>query len=907
MVPAAYVQMVAFPLNPNGKLDRRALPDPSDDDFAREAFEEPQGELETALASIWADLLHLERVSRNDSFFALGGHSLLAIQMISRLRCVGYSLSIRATFDTPTLSMLSQSIGQYQETFTPPNLITPSTERITPDLLPLIDLTQSDIDTIVDQVPGGTANIQDIYALSPLQEGILFHHLMAERGDPYVIIVYTAFNNMETLDSYLATVQQVVNCHDSLRTSFVWEHISTPAQVVWREATLSITKLQLDPAYGPVDRQLREKLDHRHYRIDLKQAPLLRFVSAQERDGRWILAKLQHHLISDRSTSEVMNREIRAFLEGHGDTLPPVQPYRNLIAQVRQRISPEAHESFFKEMLADIERPTLPYGVAYDHSDGSALTESRRTLPQELNKSLQTQAKRLGVGLASLCHLAWALVIARTSGQRCVVFGTVLFGRMQAGTGSTRTLGLYINTLPIRVDLDGRRIEDSLRAIHALLAGLLEHEHTSLTLAQRCSSIPAGTPLFSSLLNYMYNAMPSDGTPILPGMETLGIQDRTNYPLSLSVEDIGNELCLKARVLQPMESDRICGYMQQALESLAMALELTKSIVPTDLEVLPTEERIMLLQTMNATQENYPDHRCLHHMFEQQVECTPKATAVVHGDQSLNYADLNTHANRLAHRLIQIGVRPDTLVAICVERSIAMIIGVLAILKAGGAYVPLDPLYASDRLTDIITDAEPSILLADSVGRNILGEATLASLTVVDPNTQGLENTSNPQIVGLTSRHLAYVIYTSGSTGAPKGVMLEHQGAVNLVHQRPALFNIQPESRVLQYTSLGFDHSVSEIFSTLRCGASLHLLKDDIRLDRYRLWDYMEQHSITHVSFTPTLLQDCKDMPSLQTLKALIVMGEAIPPSLPGVLRTVAPNSTIINEYGPTECSVATT
>ena len=203
MVPAAFVRLEALPLTPNGKLDRRALPAPDGDAFARQAYEAPQGGIETALAAIWAELLGVERVSRHDNFFALGGHSLLAVQMIERLRRLGLTLSVRALFDTPTLSVLAQSLGQHQEVAVPPNVITPETATLTPAMLPLIDLSQAEIDRIVEQVPGGIANIQDIYALSPLQEGILFHHLLASEGDPYLLIAQMAFADRERLDRYL--------------------------------------------------------------------------------------------------------------------------------------------------------------------------------------------------------------------------------------------------------------------------------------------------------------------------------------------------------------------------------------------------------------------------------------------------------------------------------------------------------------------------------------------------------------------------------------------------------------------------------------------------------------------------------------------------------------------------------
>lgn len=215
--------------------------------------------------------------------------------------------------------------------------------------------------------------------------------------------------------------------------------------------------------------------DSRHHRIDLNQAPLLRFITAQESDGRWILVLLLHYLVSDHSTLDTMNEEIQAFLGGFGDTLPRPEPYRNLIAQTRLGMSQEGHERFFKEMLSDIESPPLSYELTNVHGDGVGITELRRVLPRELTDQLWRQAKRIGVGVASLCHLAWVMVVGRTTGQQQVVFGTVLFGRMQANTSSAQAIGLFINTLPIRIDLDDQSVEDSVRATHSRLAATIPH------------------------------------------------------------------------------------------------------------------------------------------------------------------------------------------------------------------------------------------------------------------------------------------------------------------------------------------------------------------------------------------------------------------------------------------------
>ncbi|MBS9440045.1 amino acid adenylation domain-containing protein, partial [Photorhabdus noenieputensis] len=297
MVPTAFVRLDAFPLTPNGKLDRRALPTPDNEALARQVYVAPQGETEMALATIWRELLGIEQISRYDSFFALGGHSLLAVRMIGRLRHLGLTLTARDLFQSPVLSDLAQTLGQHQAVTVPPNVIMPATTALTPAMLPLIDLTQADIDCIVGQVPGGVANIQDIYALSPLQDGILFHHLLENEGDPYLLISQMAFADRARLDRYLAAIQRVVDRHDILRTAFLWQGLSIPAQVVWRQAALSVTELTLNPADGPVRDQLTRRFDPRQHRIDLREAPLLRFVVAQETDGRWILLQLLHHLI----------------------------------------------------------------------------------------------------------------------------------------------------------------------------------------------------------------------------------------------------------------------------------------------------------------------------------------------------------------------------------------------------------------------------------------------------------------------------------------------------------------------------------------------------------------------------------------------------------------------------------
>ena len=563
MVPAAFMRLESLPLTPSGKRDRRALPAPDMSAVVQRGYEPPQGEIEELIAGLWSELLQVERVSRNDNFFELGGHSLLAVQLMERLRRLGLAADVHTLFTAPTLRALAVSIGKSQEVAVPANLITADCSALTPQMLPLASLRQADIDRIVAQTPGGVANIQDIYDLSPLQDGILFHHLLAREGDPYLLIIQLTCADRESLQRYLAARQAVVDRHDILRTAVLWEGLSEPVQVVWRRAKLKITELELDRADGPIADQLAKRFDPRHHRMDLQQAPLLHLIVAYDADsGRWVVTELMHHLIGDHSTLQFQHQEVGALLAGQGDELSAPHPFRNLIAQTRLGMSQQEHERYFTELLGDIDEPTAPFGLLDVHGDGIEVSTAYLPLELQLSARLRASARRLGVSVAALCHLAWGQVVARTSGRQEVVFGTVLFGRMHAGEGADQAMGLFINTLPIRLSIDEGSVVEQVRQTHQLLAELLRHEHASLALAQRCSNIKAPAPLFTTLLNYRHSAPPStvEGASKAPwsGIEFLMGQERTNYPINLSVEDYGQELGLTALVTAQLDPQRDC-------------------------------------------------------------------------------------------------------------------------------------------------------------------------------------------------------------------------------------------------------------------------------------------------------------------------------------------------------------
>ncbi|KAF9343829.1 hypothetical protein BGX34_006322, partial [Mortierella sp. NVP85] len=372
--------------------------------------------------------------------------------------------------------------------------------------------------------------------------------------------------------------------------------------------------------------------------------------------------------------------------------------------------------------------------------------------------------------------------------------------------------------------------------------------------------------------------------------------------------EIVGQLTYSTAIFDRATMERHVGYLCSMLQGMVVDVDRPAMCV----DLISQIERDTVLREWNSTQQDYPEHLCIHHLFEQQVERTPDATALVFNEQSLTYSELNERANRLAHHLIGLGVQPDSLIAICVERSFAMIVGVLAVLKSGGAYVPLDPSYPKERLAYILDDALPTIALVDSIGHTALSEANqhqnyntdVASMIMVNPNDYLSSFHFNPEVHGLTSRHLAYIVYTSGSTGRPKGVMIEHQGVVNYALSRIDDYGLDDSSRMLQFSSLNFDLSVMETFTAFYSGGSLHLLEDRTRLDRHELWGYIERHAITQAILPPAILQECKNCPPLSAKLTLVSCGEELPATLLRALQPLIPAGSIINEYGPSETAI---
>ncbi|PHM26381.1 non-ribosomal peptide synthetase [Xenorhabdus ehlersii] len=950
MIPSAFVTLDAFPLTPNGKLDRQALPKPDHTAIVTRSYQAPRGETETILSQIWQMLLGVKYVSRCDHFFELGGHSLIAVSLIEQLRELGWSIDIQVIFTKPVLKEMAKTLLSVQKNtvqgnteqekttvFTvPPNLIPEGCTAITPDMLTLVSLSQHEINAIAATLPGGAANIQDIYPLAPLQEGILFHHLLQKQGDTYLLRNLLAFDTRERLDTFLATLQQVINRHDILHTSICWQGLAQPVQVVWRQASLTVNTF-LPNGEQDISSQLLAHTNPHQYRLDVSQAPLFSAdITYDPHQDEWLLVLCIHHLICDHVTLERIIDEIDALLPDHTknsyldnrhtDKLPPTLPYRNFVAQSLY-LPTSDHEAYFRQVLSDIDAPTAPFGILDIHSEDKQISEAKQPLDVTLSKAIRTQARRQGVSPSILFHVALALVLAKTSGRDDVVFGTVLLGRMQGSTGIDHVMGLLINTLPIRIRLTDNSAQATVQETYLNLMKLLEHEQATLTLAQHCSNVIPPLPLFNTLLNYRHSQADTTFAK-WESVRLLMQEERVNYPIGLFVDDWGDGFSLVAQTVSGIDPIRLIGYMTTALTGLTEALETSPHQPILTISILPVVERQQLLVDFNALQSSQdaifsqntatdlPQDTFIHQLFEKQVQQNPDAIAVIFEEQSLSYVELNRQANCLAHYLITLGIRPDDRVAICSERSPAMMVGLLAILKAGGAYVPLDPGYPAERLAYILEDAAPVALLTQTLFTQTTLINRLPNVPIVDLNNLAFFtanmpiNNPDPKVLGLTSRHLAYVIYTSGSTGLPKGVMNEHRGVVNGLLWSQKAYQLTPQDRVLQKTPFSFDVSVWELFPPLMFGAQLILARPDGHKDPHYLLSEIEKRQITIIYFVPAMLQQfVHAIPAgcCPSLRHILCSGEEFPYVLQQKCLSHFAHCQLHNLYGPTEAAIHVT
>ncbi|MGW1659400.1 AMP-binding protein, partial [Streptomyces atratus] len=908
MVPSAVVVLDALPLTVNGKLDHKALPAPANVTGGGRGPATLQEEL---LCEAFAESLGLDSVGVEDNFFALGGHSLLAVRLVERLRERGMSISVRALFETPTVAGLALSAGTDQFAVLE-NLIPADATALTPEMLPLVDLTADEVAVVVSLVDGGAANVADVYPLAPLQEGLLFHHLLNEGGDDaYALPTVVEFDSRERFDTFLAALQQVVDRHDIYRTSIVWDGLREPVQVVWRHATLPVTEVTLDAdSTDPV----ADLVAAGGSTMDLGRAPLISLhIAAVPESGRWLALLRMHHMVQDHTAKEVFLEEVQAFLTGRGDELAEPLPFRNFVAQARGGVDESEHERYFADLLGDVTEPTAPYGMVDVHGDGAGVVQGELEFAPALTARVREVARRLGVSPAPVLHVAWARVLAAVSGRADVVFGTVLFGRMNAGTGSDRVPGPFMNMLPVRVRTGELGALESVDAMRGQLARLLEHEHAPLAVAQRASGVAGDTPVFTSFFNYRHNAGQSAGksrNAEITGIRTVWTHDRTNYPLSVAVNDDGDTLALAVDAIAPVDPEAVSALVRTAAENLVSALETAldggADVPLSSLGVLGEDERRRVLLDWNNTAADLGT-ALVPELFAAQVARTPDAVAVVADDESVSYAELDARANRLAHYLVGQGVGAESVVGLCLPRGIDTVVAILATWKAGAGYLPIDPEYPAERIGFMLADSGAALTLTTEeilddlpAGRNrfVALDGALVRMQLTAASAKAPE-------VAVASEGLAYVIYTSGSTGRPKGVAVTHGGLANYVGWAAGAYG-KTQGGAPLHSSLAFDLTVTSVLVPLVTGSAVVAseaggaegLAELIREPGgFGLVKAVPAH-------LPLLVEMLDDAQVASSARTWVVGGEALQGGVVRDWLSRAPESVIVNEYGPTETVV---
>jgi amino acid adenylation domain-containing protein/FkbM family methyltransferase len=759
-----------------------------------------------------------------------------------------------------------------------------------------------------------TEVIEDSYPLSPTQQGMLFHSLYAP--DSGVYVQHLAFALHEGLDipAFKKAWSRAAERHPILRTAFRWEGLDDPLQEVrrrvsvpweeqdWRGLNASEQNERL-AAYLAADRRRGFALD---------EAPLMRWALFRTAEADYRFIWTFHHALIDGRSCLILSREFQSLYESfcrdHEPVLREPRPYRDYIDWLGKRDF-RAAESFWRSLLKGFVAPTA---LALERVQPAPAREEANyarknaRLSAASTEALQSFARRHGLTPNTLMQAAWALLLGRYSGTDDVVFGVTRAARHETLPGAESMVGLFINTLPVRIRLPvAMPLIAWLREIRAQWIDVRPHEHTALLKVRDWSEIPAGTPLFETLLvfeNYLLNtALQRQGGAW--EKREVRLHAQTNYPLTMAGYQEPELLLVLAYDRRRFDDDamaRMLGHFRNLLENIVANPERRLA----EIAMLDETERRQLLVEWNDTRGDYPEDRCVHQLFESQVQRTPDAVAVVFEEQRLTYRELDARANQLAHHLIdRYGVGPEVLVGLCVERCPEMVIGILAILKAGAAYAPLDPNYPAERLRFMLEDTGASLVLTQERLAASLERFPVRTLCFDrDREVIARESDTAPGVENVSAANLAYVIYTSGSTGRPNGVLVEHRSVVNLIVSFLHAYEPGANDRMLQLASMSFDVSVGEIFPMLAAGGAivLHGQADAVDLDQ--LASAVTRHRVTILAGAPSLLAALNARAGeFANVRLVLSGGEALTrPSVDQWIETAV----VMNGYGPTEATV---
>ncbi len=770
-------------------------------------------------------------------------------------------------------------------------------------------------------------NIEDIYTLSPVQEGMLYQGLTYPDSGAYINQLIFDVKGSLDVTLFRKSWQRIIDRHPALRTSFHWEELRVPNQVVHRHASLPFEERDFT-RFLPSELEDASNeflITDRRRGFTFSEAPLMRITVLRLGEDAFRIIWSSHHIICDAWSGSILLDEAfdiyEALFNGHDASLERHRPYRDYISWLKKQSTDEAR-TFWEGELGGFPAPTpLPF----DFISGESRFEERidssleAALPVQATEKLRAAAKRHRLTLNSIVQCAWALLLERYSGRRDVVFGATISGRPADLEGFEKMVGLFINTLPVRIDLSGDTT--LLPLLHRIQARQIEREQYSysrLVDIHGWSDVPRGLPLFNTIV--VFENVPRETVPLHERDIDLAIENtrflfRTNYPLTLMVvpdERVKLRIAFDESLFEPATVGRMLGHLRNLIEEIAGDPE--KRI--TEYSPFSDDERRTILVTWNDAGADYPTDRCIHELFEKRAAELPDSTAAVFfaGDgfgtsENITYGELDRRACRIANRLIGIGARPGTPVGIYMARSPDLVVSVLGVLKVGAAYVPLDPSYPAERLRYMIEDSGASVILTDRPVGEILPETGARAIPAGESMNGALGNTCEIAPYRATPQNTAYIIYTSGSTGRPKGVAMPHRGLVNLIHWQTAGWR---RPRVLQLASLSFDVSFQEIFTTLCSGGTLVLVTEEVQRDPWALWGTITREAIERL-FVPfvALHQLAEEMHRHEVpggcLVSVMTAGEQlrVTPRIANMFR-ILDGCTLENQYGPTESHVVT-
>ncbi|HEY0604051.1 MAG TPA: amino acid adenylation domain-containing protein [Herpetosiphonaceae bacterium] len=792
--------------------------------------------------------------------------------------------------------------------------LAPGVGGYTPSDFPLVAIDQPTLDRLIGQ----DRQIEDLFALTPVQQGMLFHTLYDPQAGTYLNQLSAELAGKLDIEAFQRAWQSAVQRHPALRSSFVWQGLDQPIQIVRKTVDLAWTiddwrDLAAEEQQARLERYLA---DDRGRGFDLTTAPLLRFALFRTADERYHFVWSYHHLLLDGWSLPIVLQDVWAeYAATHDQPSPRPQPrpYRDYLAWLRRQ-DLTAAETFWRQMLADVSAAT-PLGVDQparrEPRSGYGLSQTQ--LDAATTERLQTLARQHGLTLSTLIQGAWALLLGVYSGENDVLFGVTVAGRPPELPGSETMVGLLINTLPLRVHLaPDRPLAEWLAELQARQVDLRQFEYTPLPQIQEWSAVPRGQPLFESIVvfeNYPVADAVREGPQAALAIDAVQSHEQTNYPLTILAAS-GRQLELRLSYDRSRFATTTIERMLAHLTALLSGIAEQPEQPLAALSPLTDDERRQIVEQWNDTQTSYPQIACLHQLFEAQVERTPEAIALIFEDQQLSYDVLNRRANQLAHHLQTLGVGPDVAVGICAERSPELVIGLLGILKAGGAYVPFDPGYPAERLHYMLEDAQAPVLLAQAQLTDRLqldSSAQPPRVVLLDADQERLarEPETNPHTT-VDLDNLAYIIYTSGSTGQPKGAMNTHRAIGNRLLWMQDMYGLTAADRVLQKTPFSFDVSVWEFFWPLLAGATLVVAKPGGHQDPAYLAALMQRERITTTHFVPSMLRIFLEEPSIaqiQHLRRVICSGEALPAETE-MLFFERMQAELHNLYGPTEAAV---